>query len=295
MPIPLAQLETWSHIGNVTSSKSTYASIKNCIEKHTFPEKVTYNIYLQGSYGNSTNIRGNSDVDLVVQLTSSFRPKTKALNETELTIFNKKYKDATYDLSDFRKEVLDTLKENYDESKISEGNKAIKLEGNGGRINADIVICLTYRYFFHVHENQTDNYVEGIAFQDKIGNWIYSYPKQHLENGQKKMAQTNNNYKKIIRIYKNIKGKLENDDSTPDTFLSSHFIESLIFNVPDELFTGTISEIFLKTLNWLNNEKFDDFKCQHGLFNLFGTAESQCDITQAKTFISEIVDLWNNW
>lgn len=43
-------------------------------------------IYLQGSYANSTNIKEDSDVDIVVECNSIFLSDTSALSET-----NKKY------------------------------------------------------------------------------------------------------------------------------------------------------------------------------------------------------------
>jgi hypothetical protein len=295
MTIPSQQLEVWSHIGAITASKNTYHSIKNCLENHTFPEGVKYDIYLQGSYGNSTNIRGDSDVDVVTELMSSFQPKITALTDDEQAIFSKKYKDATFFLSDFKKEVLISLKNYYDENRITEGNKAIKVEGYSGRLNADIIVAINYRYFWHVYENQPDSYAEGIAFQDKNGVWIHSYPKKHYENGVKKMRLTNDNYKPLVRIYKNIRGHLENDYSMPDKFLSSYFIESLVYNVSNQYFTGAISDVFIKSLKWLNEADLSNFKCQHGLFNLFGSSDEQCSISDAQTFISNIVELWNNW
>ena len=295
MTIPSEQLEIWSHIGAIASSKNTYDSIKNCIDGHTFPEGVKYEVYIQGSYGNSTNIRADSDVDVTVELTSCFQPDSSKLTVDERSIFSKKYSDSTYTLSDFRKEVIESLKNYYDNDKISEGNKAIKLTGYSGRLNADIIIAIRYRHFWHVYESQNDSYVEGIAFQNRIGTWIYGYPRIHYENGVKKMVLTNAQFKSLVRIYKNIRGKLEDDFSAPDKFLSSYFIESLLYNVPNQYFAGSFSEMFFNSLKWLNEANLTSFKCQHELFSLFGSSEGQCSITEAKTFISAIVSLWNSW
>jgi hypothetical protein len=295
MGIPSAQLEIWSHTGSIAASKNTYDSIKACIDSHKFPEKTTYDVYLQGSYGNSTNIRGDSDVDVVIELTSSFQPNISKLAAEEGSIFSKKYSDSVYGLSSFRNEVVDCFKSYYDNSKISEGSKALKIEGYSGRLNSDIIIAIKYRLFFNVYQNQADSYVEGIAFQTKIGPWMHSYPKIHLANGVKKMSLTNNQFKSLVRVYKNTRGKLESDFVAPDKFTSSFLIESLIYNVPNQLFTGSISDIFLNSLKWLNEANLNTFKCQHELFDLFGASEGQCSISEAKSFISAIVNLWKNW
>jgi len=214
MTIPSQQLEVWSHIGAITASKTTYHSIRKCVETHTFTEGVKYDIYLQGSYGNSTNIRGDSDVDVVTELTSSFKPKTSALNDDERTIFSKKYKDSTYFLPDFKKEVVTSLKNYYDENKISIGNKAIKLEGYSGRLNADIIIAIKYRYFWHVYENQNDSYAEGIAFQDKNGVWKAIIKSSH--NGMEKEAVAT-----IRQTYSKFSMILKTDESTSQTTMAS--------------------------------------------------------------------------
>src|SRR5574340_777580 len=72
MPIPESQLETWSHQGAITTAKTTADSIKNALNDYEWPEKIDFEVYLQGSYKNDTNIRGDSDVDVVAQLNSTF-------------------------------------------------------------------------------------------------------------------------------------------------------------------------------------------------------------------------------
>jgi hypothetical protein len=295
MVIEERQLEVWSHQGAVQSSRITHQSIRNSVDNHTFPDGVQYDVFLQGSYKNSTNIRGTSDVDVVIGLTSSFQPNKSRLTEEEKAIFSNKYSDATYKLVDFRADVMETLRNHYDNSKIIEGNKAVRLEGYSGRLNADILIALQYREFFHVYENQADEFIEGIAFQTRDNVWIYSYPKQHYENGVKKMSLTHNNFKSLVRIYKNIKGKLEDNFDIPDKFITSYFIESLIYNLPNNYFSGSYSNILVGSLNWFNDADFTDFKCQDGLSVLFGSSEGQWSISDAKTFISSIIELWNNW
>ena len=67
MAIPQTQLDTWSHQGSITNSANTGNSIKNAIDAFQgFADGVNYNVYLQGSYKNSTNVYGDSDVDVVV-------------------------------------------------------------------------------------------------------------------------------------------------------------------------------------------------------------------------------------
>ena len=57
MAIPESQLETWAHQGSVSQSSTTYNTIKNVLEADDTPYAgKSYSVFLQGSYGNDTNI-----------------------------------------------------------------------------------------------------------------------------------------------------------------------------------------------------------------------------------------------
>jgi tRNA nucleotidyltransferase (CCA-adding enzyme) len=73
------QLETWSHPGARTTAKSTADAIKNSLTGSWRLAGKNVEVYLQGSYKNDTNIRGDSDVDIVVQLNSTFMPDLSEL------------------------------------------------------------------------------------------------------------------------------------------------------------------------------------------------------------------------
>ena len=73
MTIPESQLETWSHQGSVTQSSATYNTIKNVLKDADTPYAgKSYSVFLQGSYGNDTNIYAESDVDIVIKLNDCF-------------------------------------------------------------------------------------------------------------------------------------------------------------------------------------------------------------------------------
>jgi tRNA nucleotidyltransferase (CCA-adding enzyme) len=73
LPIPEGQLATWSNSGAQTTAAATGRAIRDALNSPTSLVRGRNKaIYLQGSYKNSTNIRGDSDVDVVVQLRASF-------------------------------------------------------------------------------------------------------------------------------------------------------------------------------------------------------------------------------
>src|SRR5690349_2546334 len=73
MAIPLAQLQTWSSQGSIAQSKATYAAVKSALEdgNTTYTDR-NFKVFLQGSYGNDTNIYAESDVDVVVRYDGAF-------------------------------------------------------------------------------------------------------------------------------------------------------------------------------------------------------------------------------
>ena len=70
--IPESQLSRWSNHGSQTGSKQTHETIRRALESYPWPEGKTHEFFLQGSYSNSTNIRGDSDVDVVLKLNNTF-------------------------------------------------------------------------------------------------------------------------------------------------------------------------------------------------------------------------------
>ena len=115
MAIQESQLSTWANQGSITTSSKTYESVKNCIDGINWNSDISYDIYLQGSYKNSTNIYGNSDVDIVVEFQSVFFSDTSNLDD-----IGKEVHDALgpgkYNLDDFKSVIVKRLKENYGES-----------------------------------------------------------------------------------------------------------------------------------------------------------------------------------
>jgi hypothetical protein len=164
--IPESQLETWSHQGAVTTAKATSDSIRNALAASTSP--ITgrdYEVYLQGSYKNDTNIRGDSDVDLVVQLNETFQYDLDELSTSEKATFERDYaSSATYSWENYRADVLRALRGYYGPTVVSEGNKSLKVSGEGGRLSADVIVCLQYRRYLRYGGILDQEYVEGIAF-----------------------------------------------------------------------------------------------------------------------------------
>lgn len=283
MAIPELQLETWSHQGAITTAKATADSIKNALNTYDgWPDSIKYDVYLQGSYKNSTNIRGDSDVDVVAQLNSTFYNNLSKEQQRQLGLF-----PAIYGWSEFRADAIKVLKNYYGQSLITEGNKSIKVEANSGRLLADVVICTQYRKYKSLNKY---DYIEGMCFWSRNDDrQIINYPKFHYDNGVLKHQNCIKLYKPLVRMFKNMRGYISGD-STP-----SYFLECILYNVLNSNFKTNYQEAFYNIVNWLNKIELDNFVCQNEQLKLFGMTPEQWSTSRANEFIKNLILLWDNW
>ncbi len=180
MAIPESQLSTWSHHGAQDSSKRTHEAIRRALDAYRWPSGMTRDFYLQGSYRNDTNIRGDSDVDVVLEMTSTFKYDTSSLSQYEQGLVSASFQAARYDWNDFRREALKALEGEFGSWMVGQGNKSIKLKSDPPRLAADVVVCMQHRQYISY-----SSYMEGITFW-ALGDrrWIVNYPKEHYKNGE---------------------------------------------------------------------------------------------------------------
>jgi len=291
MEIPETQLETWSHQGAVTTAKATHESIRKALDSYEWPNSVNSEVYLQGSYKNDTNIRGDMDVDVVVQLNSSFYSNLCNLSEEQKRSLG--FTPASYEWSAFRSDVLKALEDYYGSGTISEVNKSIKIKAAGGRLPADVVVCAQYRKYRSLNSH---DYVKGMTFWTRNEyRQVINYPKLHYENGVIKHQNTNGWYKKTARMFKNIRNYLEENYYFPDNLAPSYFLECFLYNVPNRNFGGNFGDTFCNVVTWLVGAKFDDFVCQNEQLPLFGNTPEQWSIGSANELMQKLIKLWNDW
>jgi len=286
MSIPESQLETWSHQGAVKTAKATHESIRNALDSYKWPNEVDCKPYLQGSYKNDTNIFGDMDVDVVVQLNSLFYSNLSEEQRRNLGLY-----PASYGWTDFRLDILKALREYYDPKTIAEGNKSIKLKATPQP--ADVVVCVQYREYRSLN---IDDYTEGMTFWTKNDDrQVKNYPKIHYDNGIKKNQNTNNQFKPIVRIFKNMRNLLRNRNYISNDLTPSYFLECLLYNIPNEKFIGSYQEMVHNILSWLNNASLSSFMCQNNQLKLFGNTPEQWSEHNAKQFTQSLIDLWTRW
>ena len=296
MSIPESQLETWSHQGAVTTAKNTHESIRKALDPHTWPTGVNYEVYLQGSYKNTTNIRGDSDVDVVAQLDSTFQSDLSELTDYQKILHKQAHPDATYLWENFRDDVLTALRNYFGYSTVNIGDKSLKVAGSSNRLPADVVACIQYRKYRYFNSVNDQDYIEGMLFYTlRERRKVINYPKVHYQNGTRKNGRTNSRYKPTIRVFKNARTYLVNQGIINKELAPSYFLECLLYNVPDVNFTFNYQDTFCNIVSWLQQANMINFLCQHEQFRLFGNTPEQWSFSDAQYFLQMLVNLWNNW
>lgn len=283
------QLNTWSNQGAQTTAKNTHQSIRNAIPSIA---GNTIEIFLQGSYKNDTNIRGDSDVDVVILLTSTYYRDLSELSEREKRLYYNAHKDASYGWPEFRRDVLTALRNYYGARRVTEGNKSIKIAASLNTVNADVVVSCLFRKFHRFESLSNQSFIEGITFWTIPDNrQIISYPKLHSERLVNKNQQTGGWFKPTVRIFKNVRTFLEKNGIIQLDIVPSYSLESLIYNVPNSYFSSNHQKNFSNVLGWLRQYDISGCMCPDGMSSIFGNNDGQWNINSANHFISLLAQL----
>lgn len=297
MPIPESQLETWSHQGSITQSSNTYNTIKNVLEADTTPyASKNFKVFLQGSYGNDTNIYAESDVDIVIRLDDCFHSDLDSLAEEEKMAYKQAFNHATYTYADFKRDVLSVLTAQYG-SDVKTGDKAIAVNANSARRKSDVIVATQFRRYFKFRSSNDSKYVEGICFFNAAGERIANYPKQHSANLTTKHQNTSKWLKPMARVFKNMRSRMVEDALIKAGVAPSYYLEGLLYNVPNEKFTSSYQDSVVNTLNWyLNNAAKNNLVCANEQYYLLRDGSHTCwTQTNCDAFIEAAVRLWNEW
>lgn len=296
MGIPETQLETWSHQGSITQSSSTYATIKNVLEAagSAYDDK-NFKVFLQGSYGNDTNIYSESDVDVIVRLDSSFYHDLESLPQDQKDAFKAAHSDATYTYGHFKKDVLEHLQAQFGAA-IKPGEKAVKIEAHGNRRTADVLIATQFRRYHRFLNLNNQDFDSGICFYSASGVRIANYPQQHSDHCTTKHQATNSWFKPMVRVFKNLRSRLVDEGMIASDVAPSYYIEGLLYNVPNENFGGSYEDSFINCINWIWETDRTQFVCANKQYYLLRNdphvtwSSANCD-----EFLKAAVDLWKQW
>ena len=280
MPIPESTISSWSHHEAGTAFKEAHVPIREALNAYKGLSQFKYEVFLQGSYKNDTNLGGDSDVDVVIRLASKLKPRVVALSGEQLQE-DGSHRFALERWQSFRDHAMKAMKARFGKA-VKSGRKTIKLPKGTIPADADLVVTLSHK--------------EGIGFYlPDEGRWVVSFPEQHHQRGLKKEKATDKQFKRTIRMFKAARNRLVEKGSLTKDNAPSYFIECLLYNVPDTLFAPKLAPTYVAILDWLKTAKLEDFQCQNGLAPIFGRQREQWTVKKARGFVKAMQELWDTW
>lgn len=242
----------------------THTMIREYLETAPALKKYRIDTFLQGSYKNSTNVRGDSDVDLGSETHEVFYYDTEWLPSTvqnqygQPTLSLKESVDKSlsnlgkgaFTFVDYRADVLASLTSEYGADAVIDGNKAVTVRGNTYRLDADVLPCISFRQYYQDSQGRA-RFHDGIAFFTKRLDRIVNFPKQHFDNLAAKDQRNGGKVKGCIRILKRIRNDLEERRQWDRRRSPSLYLESLVWNAPDGHFSGGYDSVLENVLGYL--------------------------------------------
>ncbi|WP_260639419.1 nucleotidyltransferase family protein [Streptomyces angustmyceticus] len=200
--------------------------IKTAVDRHGPFWGLDITVAAKGSYPNKTNVRGDSDVDIMVKLNDPVHTDGVAS-----WWFGEQADAGTWPRTRLRNEVYAALTNHFGSVDPDHNIAFYVPEVVGSRPSIDVVPC--FKWVKHDFSAPGGQYV-GSAVYGRNGQRIINWPERQLANGRTKNTDTNLRYKFVVRVLKNV----ENDLAAEGVIkaLPSYFSECLIYNVPNPVF-----------------------------------------------------------
>jgi predicted nucleotidyltransferase len=259
--------------------------------KYNLNELPVLDIFLQGSYANDTNISKSSDVDIVVKINNIWRADKSSLSPQDLERYNSSTRDTEYTFNQFNSDIMSCIQRHFGVPNVTNDIKCLKLRSHSNFCDADIIPSFTYKLFGTYTSTERQNFTDGIVFDTNDGKMIINYPKSHLQFLSSKSGRTSGNFKETVRMFKNLKNELVDNGIIHQEAAKSYYIENLIFNVPDNLFSGTYKDRFTNILQKLiddfNLGAVNNYYCANGIDRLI--SDSSWSIDSLRSFLEGLI------
>ncbi len=296
MAIPENQLKGWSQPGTVKGAKNIHAAIRNALGRHRWPGDVRYRTYLQGSYRNNTHLRRQSDVDVVVELTSLPMRDGSPLPDSQRRLLEERFHAPEYGWRQFRRDVIRAITANFGASRVREGRKTLKLVMESPRIPVDVVVAVRYLKYTRYSGRRRSRHTEGLGlYLPTERRWTVSHPHIHRRNGVEKEKSTNWWFRHYIRMFKNVRAQLVEEGRLGRDTARSYQIERLLYNVPDRLLARSYQYAYSSALYLLRGNDITRFSCQNRLVPMFGGGPDSWNERDARTLIDALIRQYEDW
>jgi hypothetical protein len=290
------QLETWASQGQIGQFTDTYNRIRNSLADAVAPYRLNdVDIFLQGSYKNDTNVHGDSDVDVVLCHAGSFYKDLTRLSPDDQRAFDAAPRGiAAYNYAQFKQEAGAYIRRLYDNVRV--GRKAMHVPGgNSGRRNADILLAFQFRRYYEFKSWNNQRYSEGVCFISDDGSIVENFPKLHSANCTAKHQDTGGYFKPMVRIFKNMRNRMIEDNRITVGSAPSYFIEGMLSNVPTLAFGETYQQTWINCYNHLAATDQEQLVCGNHMHWLVRDGSSTSwPVADFNAFLAALRNFWEN-
>lgn len=203
----------------------TERMVREAVRDHPGFSGCDLSVHTKGSYPNNTNVRTDSDVDVAVQCGDViyWDEHTPGAHPSS-TLYTGIWTPAK-----LRLELVAALNAKFPGQVDSTGTTAIRVHSSSSRVDADVVPCFDYRYYF-----SNTSWRDGAKTFRTNGKSVKNYPVQHLANGRAKNNATSTYFKSAVRIMKRVENAMVTAGKHRE--VPSYFIECLVYNSPNSIF-----------------------------------------------------------
>lgn len=203
-------------------------------------------VFLQGSYASNTNVKGRSDVDIVVMDLSKFRTHYRPDQS------NKDYgfTNATNNIN-IKDIIIKGFIEYFGKELVERHDKCINIKATRDWNKIDIVPAMQYRDYTKDYHKNIENYIEGTLIKTDKGEEIINFPFHHINNSKQKHYNTQRRYRKLVRIMKYLMYDMQNENIAEAKDISSFGVESLMFNITNDYYLSYNYMGLGTQFNWL--------------------------------------------
>ena len=225
-------------------------------DKNMFSED-DFSIYYYDEFTTSTNCTDDIFSNIYFEIDQPLNYKPEKLSSHRFRLIKNKNKfnipELYFNLTQIKNELYNIMINYFDSNNIIWQDKnsicvksTIITESNQtDTVYYRLIPCFTHfnqksvRGIFYYYNNEID----------------IEYPKLAIENYNKKNNETNDLYRQTVLIFKNIILKDEKINSLP-----FEIFETILYNVPSEMFVDDSETTILNILNFIRNNPIKNFK-----------------------------------
>ncbi|MCF7930620.1 MAG: nucleotidyltransferase [Acholeplasmataceae bacterium] len=222
------ELRVWDNPISTTEDQhcnNMKSMIIDAIKSNTDFTSDQYEIFIQGSYANDTNVKANSDIDICIMYKKTFFP----YYPTGKVASDYGNMSSDYQYDQYKQDIVNALINKFGRLSVTLGDKSIKISENTYRTKADVVPAFEYKVY-----NEIKYLYSGTQYITASGKTIINYPKQHIDNTLNKNKSTAYWYKKMVRSFKKV--MFDYQDNGLYQNIKSFVLESILYNIDNSFY-----------------------------------------------------------